>query len=274
MTLLYDRRIAVTVAGLTITEPRISFELDRQIDKTQDKGAVALYNLRPEHAQRIYDRGGALQIVAGYPGTAATVFDGQAQRVTRAREHLAHVTRIKLGDLVRSKERLGATFAASYAGPVRVTQIVRDIVRAIGLPAGPLDAIPPPATVTDWYWGGAAADVALEVLLRRVGCSWYEHDGIIRINRVGTTQVDGPTIRVTPEDGPDRHSDPDRRRGRGTNVPQSAGRARVRARHRIPEPGRVVEGRRRAARGGQLDGTVRNVHGPAGAVIGGAILCP
>lgn len=198
--LLFGRQIEVRVAGFIISEPRISFELDRQIDNTQDKGSVTIYNLRPGHADRIHEREGRISVAAGYPGTVAIVFEGLVQRVIQAREHLAHVTRIQLGDEVRRKGRLGGYFSRVYDGPVPVRQIAQDIIRAIGLPAGPLDAIPPPATVSEWRWAGPA-DAALDLLLRRVGCTWYEFDGIIRINRPGEPQTDAPTIRVSARNG-------------------------------------------------------------------------
>ena len=198
--LLYGRAIRVEVAGLVISELRISFELDRQIDSTQDRGSVRIYNLRPDHADRIFERAGPITIAAGYPETTAIVFDGQVQRVIRAREHLAHATRIKLGNMVRAKRRFGGYVSRAYDGPVRVRQIVQDAICAIGLPAGPLDAIPPPATVAECRLSGPA-DFALNEILKRVGCSWFERDGITRINRAGMTQADAPTIRVTPENG-------------------------------------------------------------------------
>ena len=203
MALLYDRQIIVDVAELTITDPRINFEIERQADETQTTGHVNVYNLSPEHEQRIIDRGEQITIQAGYPETLAQVFDGQVERVTRAREHLAKITRIKLGDMVRSAKRakgLSGVTSRSYDGPVTVRQIVRDLAMDLGLPIGPLDAIPEDATETDWVWSGPTGS-ALRVVLKGVKCTWYEQDGVLRVNRVGMTQSDAPTIAVSPENG-------------------------------------------------------------------------
>ena len=195
MALLYRRQIKVDVAGFTISEPRIVVELDRQIDSTQDRGEVSIYNLRDEHEDRIRDRGGPITVSAGYPETVAIVFDGEVQRVIRTRKDKARVTRIKVGDQVRQKSRLGGVYSDSIAGP----ELVRRIVTAMNggplppgvtsappgyLALGPLDAISADATVTNWHWGGQPADAALTGLLARVECTWFEADGLIRINPV------------------------------------------------------------------------------------------
>ena len=204
--LLYGRRIEVDVAGLNVQELRISIELGRQIDSTQDKGTVAIYNLRPEHEQQIEDRGDAIRIRAGYPGTTAILFDGQVQRVVRAREHLSRITRIDLGDQVRRRDVLGGVFFGSYSGPVSVRELVREIAATMGpggggLPVGPLDAIAAGATYTDFYGGGDPSVFVLSSLLRTVDCYWFEADGVIRINKVGSTQPDAPDITISPENG-------------------------------------------------------------------------
>ena len=200
MGVLYRRRIEVEVAGLTISEPRISFEIERQIDNTQAKGTVSIYNLRRENEQQIYDRRGEISIQAGYPDTFAILFEGFVQRVARAREQLAHITRIEVGDTVRRQATIGGDFMASYDGPVTIRQIVQAISRAIGVPVGPLDAIPPPATISEFYWHGTASD-ALDFALRRVECRWFVSDGVIRINRAGEAQSDAPTIQVSARNG-------------------------------------------------------------------------
>ena len=202
MSILYDRQIEVTAAGLTISELRIAVSLDRQIDRTQDTGEVDIYNLNDQNEQRIWERGGPIRIVAGYPQTSAIIFDGEMQRVIRTREGLAKITKIKLGDQVRQRDRLGGTFSGSFAGPESVRRIALDIIGlGLGLPVGPLNNIPADATYTDFYWGGQPAASALDILLDTVDCTWFEADGVVRINKVGELQSDAPLITVSPETG-------------------------------------------------------------------------
>ena len=153
MAVLYGRRPEVEVAGLTIKDLRINVELERQIDKTKDKGHVSIYNLRPDHEQQIEERGDGILLRAGYPQTTAILFEGRMGRVHRAREHLSQITRVALGDKMRDKNRLSGMLFASLDGPVSVREIVRLIAADVGLPLGPLDLIPAAATITDFHWG-------------------------------------------------------------------------------------------------------------------------
>ena len=41
----------------------------------------------------------------------------------------------------------------------------------------------------------------MEALLRPLGLTWYEADGLVHVNRPGHTQPDAPAIVVTPETG-------------------------------------------------------------------------
>lgn len=202
MPTLYGRRIEVEIAGLLISEPRISLEIERSINPTQDKGEVAIFNLRNENADRIFRRGGPVLIRAGYPETVAVIYEGTAQRIRRAREGLAFVTRIKLGDMVHSSRRLAGTFKGSYAGQYPVREIAVDIISlGMGLLAGPLQAIPERATFNNFYWAGGPATAALTALLRPLGLTWFEQDGIVRVNRRDMLQADAPAIRKDPKTG-------------------------------------------------------------------------
>ena len=214
MAVLFGRRIIVDVAGLTITEPRIHVDLERQIDKTQDRGEIAIYNLSDEHEKQIYERGAALTVQAGYPETTAIIYQGQLARVERVRERNARITKIKIGDEVRQRNRLGGYYAESLAGTTPVRQIVERIVKAMNAarPAvfatplfpirlGPLDAIPAGATFEDWQWDSGGAELALTTILDYVDCTWFEYDGVIRINRTRVLQSDAPMVAISPETG-------------------------------------------------------------------------
>lgn len=200
MSLLYDRVVEVTVAGLEITDLRMSFDVSREIDETETTGRLDIYNLRPENEERIFQRGKRVTIRAGYPTTLATIYDGTVQQVVRIRDGLARVVRIDLGDMVRAASTLSGWTSKTWAGQVAVRSIATDIMADLKVPAGPLDAIPADATAQDWVWSGPSA-AALTALLRRVNCRWFEEDGLIRINKTGMTQPDAPTIRLSPTSG-------------------------------------------------------------------------
>lgn len=217
---LYGRRISVAVSGLVITQPRIHVTVERQADSTQTTGSVDIYNLAPSRAQQIYSRGGSITIEAGYPGTVATIFDGQVQRELQPRENLARITHIELGDQAHNRDTLGGVSSRSYDGPVTIRQIARDFVADMGrrttivgggaffgsaflanrLSVGPLDAIPADATITDFAWAAPAGE-GLSNVLRRVNAWWFEDDGVVRFGREGLPQPDAPTLHVSPTSG-------------------------------------------------------------------------
>ena len=220
---LYRRRIVVDVAGITITEPRITAQVERHADDTQSTGGVSIYNLSPSNSDRIYERGTDIRIQAGYPDTLGTIFEGQVQRVRRHRQALAHITHIKLGDTVHAPATLGGLTIRTYAGGVSVRRIVTDIVTQDmgrqgdvqtedpsviaggqsvfrGLRIGPLDAIDPSWELINFSFTGPASE-ALTISLKRFGVKWYEDDGAVRFRREGMAQSDAPTITITPVTG-------------------------------------------------------------------------
>ena len=211
MALLYDRRIRVKTAGLTIENLRITLEVSREIDPTQNTGTVVIHNLSPENESLIYKAPDRITVEAGYPETQALVFDGFIEQVSRVRERLSRQTVIKLADSMRGGEhgdrkRLGGMSVRAYEGSVSIRQIVTDISTDLGLPIANIEIIPEGATWYYWRWS-SRADAALTIALRRVRCTWFEQDGVIRINRPkpagdgAEVQGDAPTIPLNPETG-------------------------------------------------------------------------
>ena len=198
---LYGRRVEVRIAGLIIRDLHISFEVKRQADKTEPKGHVKIYNLTRQHEQQIEDRGEAIRLDAGYPETIAVLFDGSVQRVERRRRRLARITRIELGGHLQAADRVGGYTNRSYAGSESIRRIARDIVeRDIGLGIGPLDAIPADAQTENYAWAGSSG-LALDHLLRRVGVTFIEDDGVIKFNKPGAAASDGVSLVLSPTSG-------------------------------------------------------------------------
>ena len=201
MTVLYDRTVSLRVAGLTIDGGlRIYFEIERRTDSTQVKGGIDIYNLSKTHEERIYERGVAISLSAGYPQTQAIIFEGVAQRVERVREGLSRITKIKIGDKAREPDTLSGVMTITLNGPETVRNIAGLIAKEIGLPLGPVDAIPEDAVMINYARSGSA-ERALTALLERVECTWFEADGLIRINRRKETQPDAPAFTLSPETG-------------------------------------------------------------------------
>ena len=153
----YGRKIVVVVAGLSISDLRISFEVSREIDSTQTVGHCDIFNLSGDNEERIYKRRDSIVISAGHPQTLAEVFSGMCQQVRRKREGLARITRIDLGDMVRGVQRLSGWTSRTWAGANPIRTLVKDFAEDLGLPVGPLDAVPPDSSVVDWVWSSPSA---------------------------------------------------------------------------------------------------------------------
>ena len=91
--------------------------------------------------------------------------------MTRKREKLSRITKIKLGDSTRNIQRLGGVTSRSYDGQETVRQIVKDVVADMNetsgdapkLELGPLDAIPEEATVSFWAWSASTGKGVLSL---------------------------------------------------------------------------------------------------------------
>lgn len=204
----FGRQVRVLTAGLILYGPRVRFTITRQADESSvTQGTVALYNLSDDHERQIYERGSTVEVQAGYGPTTSgfgpaldILLRATVQRVTRIRQGLARVTRIQIGDELRSISRLGGITSRSYDGEQPVRQLVRDLAADIGLPVGPLDAVPETAQLANYAASGPAS-VALYELLRRYKLTWYEDDGVLRINRPGAPQPDAATIDLDSDNG-------------------------------------------------------------------------
>lgn len=201
MTLLWKRKVRVHVAGLSIEFLRINFSVSRSSDESQATGTVQIKNLERENSDRIYERGSSISIEAGYPDTVASIFDGSVQRVRQYRDSESWMTDISLGNKLFSKDVAGSVFRGSYAGKVETREIARDIIRSMGLEAGPLDLIPGSAFEENWVWATGRASDALKALLEPYGIRFYEDDGEIRLNKAGIIQTDFVQVLLTPRTG-------------------------------------------------------------------------
>ena len=190
MPLLYRRLIRVHVAGLVISRPRITFQLTRTADKTQDTSVIAIHNLNYDHEWQIYERGTTLTLEAGYPETIGILFEGVVQRVTHTRKDLARLTIIECGDQVHGLNKLGGDSEIGYYKQSNVRGLAREIIEdKLGLDVGPLDAIPEDAEFENYFWSGPAGG-GLSALLNRYDLQWTEQDGMVRVHRAGEIQPD------------------------------------------------------------------------------------
>ena len=203
MTYFYKRVVVVEVAGFRISEPKIAFQVERQADETTPNGEIEIYNLSKAQTQQIYDRRGPVRLDAGYRGRVATIFEGSAGKILHERSNLARVTKIPLTGSLAQVERLGGMTARSYEGVESVRRIVADIVlqdMGLQIPTGVLKQIPEAATVPNWAFF-ESSHAALSAIVKRVGMTWFEDDGVIRLNLPNMPQNDAETFTLSPDTG-------------------------------------------------------------------------
>ena len=200
MTSLYGRNLVVTVAGLTISELRMLFDLKFESSGTPGVGWVSVFNLSRNNEKIVFDRAGPVTISGGYGSRPGLLFAGSVDRVERSTEQLARITRIYVEARSIDKATLSGITLRSYAGAVPVRRIAKDLVADFGMEAGPLDAIGADSIEEDWEFTGTAAD-GLTSLLQGYGVFWFEDSGTIRFNRPDMAAPDAEGVPLSPDSG-------------------------------------------------------------------------
>ena len=200
-TLQFNRKVELQVAGLTITEPHISFTIDREASNTSLTGKVAISNLSNEHERRIRNHGTSVLLIAGYQHNYSLLANAKVQRSYLYRDGVEREIRLALDTATRNNP---GTTTREYSEPESLDIIVRDLVRdlrvadpSIGI--GQLDELSA-ISVPSWNWDGDTTK-ALTALLRGYGFDWFDDDGIVRVNRVGRPQPGNVRIFLSPETG-------------------------------------------------------------------------
>lgn len=196
------RTLTLTAGGLTAGEGlRVTAQIQRPSDPTQNTCDIRLYNLDPGTERRIHERGGPATLTGGYDQQTGVLFAGDIQRIRRVPTRTAHILAVTIGDRIHSPQHRGGISCRSYAGPYPTRQIIQDLATDIDLGVGPLNAIPNGHTLTDWAWTGQTSR-ALTEAASAADCVWYEEDGLIRIRSMTSpAQADAPTFLISPTRG-------------------------------------------------------------------------
>ncbi len=192
----YLRQVRVDVLGpltgqglnvrhglLAIEGLRIEFELRSELQPTASPSTVKIYNLRRESASLIGDPGQLVEVRAGYGDirdvrASEPVASGDIRRVLHEDTGVDRVTTIVIGG---SDRQTSSTIRVEIPGPVRLREVVRQIIEAMGMAVGPLDAIPDYVQLTDGYSRTGAGMAALRDLLEPRGLTAYEIAGTVHI---------------------------------------------------------------------------------------------
>ena len=197
----FKRYCEVDIGGLVITDPKIVLDIKRSLDPdTQDNGTVSIYNLSGLRERRIRRSGTKIKVIAGYENFNGVVFDGSVQRIERAREQLARITKISLTSQVAADDTLGGVSSIGYHGDIALKTVVQDLVNDIeGLTIGDTSLIPD-VTLSYAYWAGKSWKGLVRVLESHRVVPYI--DGArVEFSRVNTPRPGGENQRLSVGNG-------------------------------------------------------------------------
>ena len=179
----YLRQISVEIEGadrsvLIIEELRITFELHIDDQSSSSPSTVKIWNLAKASASHIAEPEQIVRVKAGYGDirNAETIFDGEIRRVLHERTGVDRVTTIVLG---RSDSATsGALVCISLVEPVKLRDLVRRVVDAMGLRIESDNAVPDEELEDGFFYTGSAKS-ALKDLLEPHKVTAYEVGGVM-----------------------------------------------------------------------------------------------
>ena len=194
---LWRRVVRCTVADREFERLRIAFRISREPD-APPAGRIDIHNLAVATEDDVLERGEEITLVAGYEETAAEIFRGRLEKVTREEKRVvsrrrsgtSRITSLQVTSEAQGPELLGGFTSRGYQGEVPIRQLALDMASDFGMPITGLEAVPADATIANWVWSLSTA-AGLTAILSRVGCTWHEDDGEIRINKIGSASPGG-----------------------------------------------------------------------------------
>ena len=134
----YLRQISVEIEDadhsvLIAEELRITFDLHIDDQSSSSPSTVKIWNLGKRSASHIAEPRQIVRVKAGYGDirNAEPIFDGEIRRVLHEPTGLDRVTTIVMGS--SDSATTGALVCISFAGPVGLRDLVRQVVDAMGL---------------------------------------------------------------------------------------------------------------------------------------------
>ena len=157
----YLRQISVEIEGadrsvLIIEELRITFDLHIDDQSSSSPSTVKIWNLAKASASHIAEPEQIVRVKAGYGDirNAKPIFDGEIRRVLHERTGVDRVTTMVLGR--SDSATTGALVSISLVGPVRLRDLVRRIVDAMGLRIESDHAVPDEEIEEGFFYNGPA----------------------------------------------------------------------------------------------------------------------
>jgi len=180
--------LSLGTEGTTYTDLHIVFDIEKNQVSTSNKGKIQIYNLNDLSRQK-YIKGTQIIFKAGYQGLVGTLFagtQGAASRVINERKGPDIITTFELGDAER--ELTTSVFNKSYPGGSTYSQVLLDLVDAMGLTKGTV--ILPPEALADVYSSTVVLSGSVRQLLdehvKKHNLTWSVDNAVVNVAPVGT----------------------------------------------------------------------------------------
>ncbi len=165
----YLRQISVEIENenrsvLIVEELRITFDLHIDDQSSSSPSTVKIWNLGKRSASHIAEPRQIVRVRAGYGDirNAEPLFEGETRRVLHERTGVDRVTTIVLGR--SDSATTGALVSISLVGPVRLRDLVRRVVDAMGLRIESDHAVPDEELEEGFIYNGSAKSALKELL--------------------------------------------------------------------------------------------------------------
>lgn len=178
---LFDRRVVVAVDALQVSDLRVTFKVKKTLRKEPNTAEIRITNLSESSRASMRKQGARVVLLAGYADTVAQIFAGDARLIDHRKDPVEWTTVIQCGDGERTYAL--TRFSKSYVAGTSARKVISDVVAALRLDPGNLDAVA--ARVTDSFLTGHSvqgnAATELERLLSARGLTWSIQDGRLQV---------------------------------------------------------------------------------------------
>lgn len=200
---LYGRIATVQVDDLEFERVRVAFDVSKAMTKDPNKLELKLYNLSEQSRGRIQKKDAVVILQAGYEGTGLSqLYKGNARLISHSKAGVDWISKVACGD--GEKEIRTARISKSYKKGVDAKQVFKDLVGAIGLPAGNALKTIESASMrglgafTSGFSLNGNAYEQLDARARAAGLRLFTHDGQLQL--LGPNDASVETIVVLSPD--------------------------------------------------------------------------
>lgn len=187
---LFDRVVELTIGqeggkGVTITDLRISFSIEKGATKNPNKCTCRIYNMSKATRELVQVVGNVLILKAGYRQDigAQTIFTGTITRYLTVKEGPDWVTELEMMDgLLEFRD---AKVSVSFAPGVQVVDVLRNVAGKFNLPVRTLPENLAPIQYPDGFAFVGRVREAMDKVCEYMGLEWSIQNREVQIIQKG-----------------------------------------------------------------------------------------